>query len=188
MSLFKSNLVTTTSSSVLSFFIVQEQDGDLELNPDYQRDYVWDKKNAQSLLFSVFSNLPLGSISVVLDPKADKYCEIVDGKQRITTLLKFFNNEFPVYVSIDTETVVMPEKIQEDNVKAVYFKDLNLVDQRRFKSIKTPQIQLMSTEGDTVSRIDKLAYFHRVNFAGVPISNEHKTHVEKLILQELTGN
>jgi hypothetical protein len=185
MSLFESRLKTVSTASVFGFYISQKQDDDLELNPDYQRDYVWDEANAQALLYSIFNHLPIGSVSVILDPKADKYCEIVDGKQRITTLLRFYENEFPVYVSAKNGLVLPPELLNVVESRAIYFKDMSGLDQRNFKKLKLPQVELSSFDGKPVTRADKLSYFHRTNFSGVPISDEHRKHIESLLLAEL---
>jgi hypothetical protein len=65
--------------------------GRLNLNPSYQRGDVWPNSDAQKLIESVLRGIPLPSI-VILKPKslsaAAKY-EVVDGKQRLTALLRF---------------------------------------------------------------------------------------------------
>lgn len=185
MSLFESKLRTISTSSVFSFYIAQKQDNDLDLNPDYQRDYVWNEINAQALLYSIFNHLPIGSVSLILDSRADKYCEVVDGKQRITTLIKFYENEFPVYVSAKSGLVLSPELFNVAESRAIYFKDMSNLDRRSFKKLKLPQVELSSFDGKPLTRLDKLSYFHRINFSGVPISNEHRKHVEALLLAEL---
>jgi hypothetical protein len=65
--------------------------GRLNLNPSYQRGDVWPNSDAQKLIESVLRGIPLPSI-VILKPKshsaAAKY-EVVDGKQRLTAILRF---------------------------------------------------------------------------------------------------
>ena len=70
---------------------------DLILNPDYQRNVVWQKSKQTSFIESLFMEIMIPPIYVVevpsdniLDPK--KY-EVVDGKQRLTTIKHFINNE-----------------------------------------------------------------------------------------------
>ena len=70
---------------------------DLILNPDYQRNIVWQKSKQTSFIESLFMEIMIPPIYVVevpsdniLDPK--KY-EVVDGKQRLTTIKHFINNE-----------------------------------------------------------------------------------------------
>ena len=81
--------------------------------PPFQRKYVWnDKKKIIEFIESVFREWPIGSIILwVPDPKdkdvikirklqtasegKPQYLQeyIVDGQQRVTTLLRIFNNE-----------------------------------------------------------------------------------------------
>lgn len=81
----------------LSFIIYGFQDNLFELDPEYQRDYVWDHENQQNLMFSVFNSQPIGALSIIEKEVQgiEPYIEIVDGKQRMTTIWKFYNNEFP---------------------------------------------------------------------------------------------
>ncbi len=60
----------------------------LELNPSYQRGNVWTDKESSELIDSVLRGIPLPSI-ILNKPKGSKTHEIVDGKQRLTAILRF---------------------------------------------------------------------------------------------------
>ena len=64
--------------------------GRLELSPSYQRGDVWPTKDAQLLMESILRGIPLPSV-IVLRPKRDEDTpfEVVDGKQRLTAILRF---------------------------------------------------------------------------------------------------
>jgi hypothetical protein len=63
-------------------------DEELELNPSYQRDRVWSTSDSQKLVDSVLRGIPLPSI--ILNQRKDSLDqEIVDGKQRLTAILRF---------------------------------------------------------------------------------------------------
>jgi hypothetical protein len=66
----------------------QAEAGQLELNPSYQRDVVWQTADAQKLLDSVLRGIPLPSIILHKRQQSNTY-EIVDGKQRLTAILRF---------------------------------------------------------------------------------------------------
>ncbi len=72
----------------LSFLI---DEGDLELNPDFQRNFVWDRNRQSLLIESMLLGLPLPSI--YLSQYEDGRLTVVDGLQRITTIRRFLNNE-----------------------------------------------------------------------------------------------
>jgi hypothetical protein len=66
--------------------------GRLILSPSYQRDDVWPLRNSQELIESILRGIPLPSI-VLLNVTArrgepERY-EVVDGKQRLTSILRF---------------------------------------------------------------------------------------------------
>ena len=118
-------------------------------------------------MHSIFNELPLDSISVVLNPQSeDKYFEIIDGRQRTTTIIKYTENEFPY--------------IDEDG-NEVYFRDLSDTDRASFRMVKLPVIELSSKSGEPLKYEQKVAYFYRKNFAGQPQSAEHKSHIEKIL-------
>jgi hypothetical protein len=68
-------------------------DGDMDLNPSYQRGDVWPTADAQLLIESVLRGIPLPSIILLKynTEDGDKY-EIVDGKQRLTSILRFIGS------------------------------------------------------------------------------------------------
>lgn len=65
-------------------------DGEMDLNPSYQRADVWQTAEAQILIESVLRGIPLPSVILLQrnTDDGDRY-EIVDGKQRLTSLLRF---------------------------------------------------------------------------------------------------
>jgi len=65
-------------------------DGEMDLSPSYQRADVWPTADAQLLIESVLRGIPLPSVILLQrnTSDGDRY-EIVDGKQRLTSLLRF---------------------------------------------------------------------------------------------------
>jgi uncharacterized protein with ParB-like and HNH nuclease domain len=67
----------------------------LVLNPDFQRNSVWKPHQKSQFIESILLNYPLPPFyfNVVIDNKKYKYV-VVDGKQRLTTLHEFMQDEF----------------------------------------------------------------------------------------------
>lgn len=59
----------------------------LNLNPDYQRNYIWTSNDQKYLIDTIIKGFPLPSFFVYLDSKG-KY-EMVDGQQRSKTIYRF---------------------------------------------------------------------------------------------------
>lgn len=71
--------------------------GDLILDPDYQRNEVWHISKQVSFIESLFMEIMIPPIYVVEVPSGDvlerKKYEVVDGKQRLSTINRFVKNE-----------------------------------------------------------------------------------------------
>ncbi|MDP8212120.1 MAG: DUF262 domain-containing protein [Candidatus Zapsychrus exili] len=65
---------------------------DVILNPEYQRNYVWNSKKASLLVESILLNVPIPIIYV--SEEEDGRWSVVDGLQRLNSLRRYFGNEF----------------------------------------------------------------------------------------------
>ncbi|CAD6491406.1 MAG: hypothetical protein FFODKBPE_00142 [Candidatus Argoarchaeum ethanivorans] len=75
--------------------IAREEAGKLKLNPEFQRKYKWDKENNEKtskFIESCLMRIPLPACYFAEDD--EKNHMVIDGVQRITTIKKFFNDEF----------------------------------------------------------------------------------------------
>lgn len=70
------------------------QNGRLVVDPEWQRQYVWDKKRASKLIESVLSDIPIPVI--YLAKTAEGKYEVIDGLQRLTSVFTYFQNEYPL--------------------------------------------------------------------------------------------
>ncbi len=69
--------------------------GKLNLNPEFQRKYKWDKdgnERASKFIESCLMRIPLPACYFA--EKQDNTQEVIDGVQRITTIKNFFNDDF----------------------------------------------------------------------------------------------
>jgi hypothetical protein len=67
--------------------------GKLELQPEFQRNFVWTPKKASKLVESVLLNVPIPVIYVAEDIGGK--LEVVDGQQRLTSLTSFVDGRYP---------------------------------------------------------------------------------------------
>ncbi|WP_186439680.1 DUF262 domain-containing protein [Kurthia sp. Dielmo] len=68
------------------------RESDIVLNPEYQRNYVWDNKKASLLIESILLNIPIPVIYA--SEEDDSSWNIVDGLQRLNALKRFYENNF----------------------------------------------------------------------------------------------
>ncbi len=86
----KDIIVNPANYSISDLMRMVEQ-GDLEIAPRFQRNFVWDKTRQSRLIESVFLGLPLPAI--YLSEYDDGRMTIVDGLQRISTIRAFMNDK-----------------------------------------------------------------------------------------------
>lgn len=72
----------------ISEFAARADANELDLNPPYQRDFVWSNSDSQTLIESILRGIPLPSIILARGTGNETY-QIVDGKQRLTAILRF---------------------------------------------------------------------------------------------------
>ncbi len=141
----------SASTMVIADFAWQINDGHIDLNPSYQRGLVWTLEQKQALIETLSWGLGIPGVYLrkrrVLSHANEPYLEVIDGKQRLSTLVAFFNNEFAY--------------------QGLYFKDLSKLDQISFK--RTP---LAITVVEDVDDAQVLLIYERLNFCGVPHTKE----------------
>lgn len=83
------------------------KEGELELNPSYQRDSVWSTADSQLLIDSILRGIPIPSI-ILTQIEGNDQLQIVDGKQRLTAILRFIG-QHPSALSFAKEKGVEAE-------------------------------------------------------------------------------
>ena len=76
-------------------------DGDLILNPEWQRNFVWTKKQSSKLIESFLLNIPV-PVVYLAKTSEDRY-EVIDGLQRLKSVFDYFSNKFSL-TSLDVLT------------------------------------------------------------------------------------
>ena len=131
-----------------------------DLNPDFQRDFVWPIEKQSRLIESCLMRIPLPVFYVAEAP--DGRIIVVDGLQRLSTFRRYLDNEF---------RLVFPESENEDHrenpLAGKRFKDLQLNLQER---IEDTQLTLYVLDSKAPERA-KLDIFERVN-SGEPLTRQ----------------
>ena len=86
------------SSQAITWFLDLVKTNQLDLDPPYQRKSVWTSKDRQYFLDTIFKNFPCPAIFIhkETDEKGKTTYHVIDGKQRLQTILRFSNNEISV--------------------------------------------------------------------------------------------
>lgn len=130
------------------------------LDPDFQRDFVWKKDKQSKLIESCIMRIPLPVFYVA--ERLSGEIVIVDGLQRITTFLRYVDNEFKLQ-----GTSFKEERNQNSPIEGKYFRELPLKLQER---ILDTQLIMYILDADAPERA-RLDIFERVN-SGVVLSRQ----------------
>lgn len=84
----RTDIVTDTYTVTWREILAQYKDGELVIDPDYQRLFRWDLDQQTQYIESLLLNIPSPPLFFAQNP--DGNFEVIDGLQRISTLLKFF--------------------------------------------------------------------------------------------------
>lgn len=127
----------------------------LNLAPDFQRGLVWNLKQKSELIESILMGIPLPLIYVKEDEKGVYI--IVDGKQRLSTLFSFINNEF----ALGKLTILK-------NKKGCRFNDLTPLEQNKIEDCSLTLHVIKAPTSDRVT----FDLFDRVNRGGTRLNNQ----------------
>lgn len=140
-----------------------------------QRPYVWTypQQNAfiQSILYEkLITPVVVIAHSVSNKPFGEQIYYVIDGKQRLTTVHKFLNNEFPVDIG--------PEKYYykdfDDELKKYFSRNLDRME----------AIFYYSDLDNPITDDEKIQIFNFYNFTGTPQAEEHKIKLQGLLKQK----
>lgn len=148
-------------SSTVGGLLNRIESGGVDFDPPYQRGHVWWRDEKERLIETIFNR---GSIGTFAFNQRDfsfdgPIYEIVDGKQRLTTLNEFSQDVFPY--------------------KGKYFSQLNRQDRSLFDNTSAQTYDL-----ENAGEIEVMKLFLRVNRAGTPVDEKHIDFVRGR-LQEL---
>lgn len=127
----------------------------VDFTPEYQREYVWSLEDKIKLIDSIFNNVTIGLFVFAQLPHIDigKQYEIIDGKQRLTALIEFFEDRF--------------------KYQGFYFSELSNKDMRHFNDFG---ISIGVLEKPTEK--EKYAAFLAVNTYGKVMDEKHLESVK----------
>ena len=152
-------------------------EGELNLQPDYQRRFVWDKKTMSKFIESLLLSIPIPTI--FLAENCDDTFEVIDGQQRLTTIFAFIKSKLGA-----NEIEKLPCNLQELEVlelngletlkqfnKKTY---CNMHDmQRKFNNVSLPVVIIKKDSTEDI----KYDIFSRINSGSIKLNNQELLNV-----------
>lgn len=135
--------------------------GKLIIQPDFQRQFVWDSKKASRLIESAFLDIPLPVVYISQEQDDKEY--VIDGQQRLTSFFSYIDGAFPEGGTFNLSGLkVFPEH----NRKA--FKALSENDQDKIRYCKLRTITFLKESDPDL----KFEIFERLNTGSVSLNDQ----------------
>lgn len=131
--------------------------------PDYQRDCdQWDERKKSLFIESLLNNLTSPAFFLCEDKNGD--AEVIDGQQRLTTILQFARNDFPIS-NDDRIDYLLPQAAQ---YRGKTYAQLPVDLRKTFNRYPLTIIYLPKTMPLGI----KLEVFRRINEGGTPLTGQ----------------
>lgn len=141
------------------------KNGQLTIQPDFQREIVWKKPDQTRFIDSLIKQLPIPSMCISLDFNTNERL-VIDGLQRISTIISFLTND--EYQLSELEDI--DPKISGKTVSAIKSKNKTIYE--RVENLTIP-ITVLRCDYEKKTHMDYLfTIFHRLNSGGSKLNNQ----------------
>lgn len=174
----RQDIVTDTYTVTWREILGQYKDNELIIDPEYQRLFRWDFDQQTQYIESILLNIP--SPPIFLARNADGKFEVIDGLQRISSLLKFFAED------ISGENLLVPTDQDENEqndikipmrlaagplVPSLEGFTAATLPETLVRTIKYARITIILLEKESTTRA-RYEVFKRLNKLGSPLSDQ----------------
>jgi len=132
----------------------------IDMNPSYQRDFVWTLEDNVALIDSIFNNRSIGTYILCHNGYGMGYgvpgYEVLDGKQRIKAITDFFEDKF--------------------KYEGFLYTELSPKDRNLFENVVFPRAEIKNATLE-----QKIKIFIHVNTTGNHMSPEHLERVKGML-------
>lgn len=160
----------------------------VDIAPEYQRHFVWDEVRQSALIESLFLGIPIPSLFMATN--RDASWEVIDGLQRLTTILNFIGNAEELKgLEINHKKLKLSGLEKLDSMNGLQYEDLPKSMQFMLQT-RPLRITVLNDRSDFNVRYD---LFERLNTGGVTL---HEQEIRNCVyigefndfIKELAGN
>lgn len=144
--------------------------GEIKRSPSYQRKFRWKPEDESRLIESMLLGLPIPNVFVATNP--DGSWELVDGLQRVSTVLHFALDD-----TDEGDLTLITEMARTGSLELTGLAKLDAFNTQRFRTLPQPlqflflkrqfRVTALSDKSDHSARFD---LFERLNRGGIALS------------------
>lgn len=148
-------IFTDSADPTIKVLYDEYKSGDLVLQPDFQRYFVWEIPKSSRLIESVLMSVPLPVVYFAQEP--DGVRSVIDGQQRLTSFFRFIDGKF----ALQNLRVL-------NELNGMHFQDLDRNHQKLIQQCSIRAITILS-ESDSELRFE---IFERLNTGAVALNDQ----------------
>jgi len=154
-------IISQTKDFSIREFVSMKNDGELQLQPLYQRNFVATEQIASGLIESVLMNVPIPTVYLA-EEKDDVY-SVIDGQQRLTTFISFIEGKYPDGKEFKLKGLKVLTHLNRKS-----FKDLEPEIQRQIRNTTIHSIIIKKSSNDDI----KFDIFERLNSGSTKLNED----------------
>lgn len=164
---------TTSWREIINLY----KDGDIKISPEYQRLFRWDMERQTQFIESLLLNIPVPTLFFYIDE--DGRQEVIDGLQRISTIIRFFARD--IFTKDEIEKGIASGNINELSnptvlggapiIKSLMGWSASDLPDKVTRTIKNARVNIVILEQETKPQT-KYNVFRRLNRSGTKLSDQ----------------
>jgi hypothetical protein len=143
-------------------------EGDLVLDPDYQRKYRWSDEKASRFIESILLNIPVPVFYLAEEPNG-KF-SVIDGQQRLTSLFRFMKPDelSELFSGRNIPELVLRDLKVRSDLNGARYKDLSSADRSLLAKRPMRCVVVLNESDETL----KFEVFERLNSGSASLTDQ----------------
>jgi hypothetical protein len=160
-----SRIVSYNIANTIEVLKFKIDNGEIDMKPEFQRDFVWDIYRASLFIDSLLIGLPIPSIFLGKSKEDESY-KVIDGQQRLKSAYFYLLGKFNTK---GKEQIFNLKKLEDREWNNKTYAELDEKYQRRIRNavLNTTVIEDIDSNPRVVHDI-----FHRLNTGGMPLKDQ----------------
>lgn len=158
-------IISYNVANTIEVLKLKVDNNEINMQPEFQRAFVWDIKRASLFIDSLLIGLPIPSIFLGKSKEDENYI-VIDGQQRLKSAYYFMTGEF---VANDVKSIFVLKNLHGREWNGKSYAELDEKLKRRIRNavLNTTIIEDISFRPEVVHDI-----FHRLNTGGMPLTDQ----------------